>query len=106
MRAMKLRLISFGHTASHDPVTVQLPKPSLSICATILATRRSFSTLPCGNSPRCETLADTNNIADAFLHAATHAPQPMHAAASIDRSLSTFAIARDLAARRPAVVLE
>ena len=46
MRAMKLRLISFGQTASHEPVTVQLPKPSASIAVTMLATRRPFSTLP------------------------------------------------------------
>jgi len=31
---MKLRRISLGQTASQEPVTVQLPKPSLSICRT------------------------------------------------------------------------
>src|SRR5213594_1527148 len=80
----------FGQTASHEPVTVQLPNPSLSICSTIANTRRSFSGLPCGRRFRCETFADTNNIALAFLQAATHAPQPMHAAASIARSESCF----------------
>src|SRR5262245_31031763 len=38
----------------------------------------------------CETLAPTNNIADAFLHDATHAPQPMHVAELIASSALTF----------------
>src|SRR3990167_8439528 len=46
MRAIKSRLISFGQTASHDPVTVQFPNPSSSIAFTILRTRRSFSGFP------------------------------------------------------------
>ncbi len=37
---MKLRLISLGQMASQEPVTVQLPKSSLSICRTMLSTRR------------------------------------------------------------------
>jgi len=37
-------------------------------------------------------LAAVNSIADAFGHAATHAPQPMHAAASIDISAHCFSI--------------
>src|SRR6516225_8394462 len=100
---MKLRPISFGQTASHEPVTVQLPNPSASICLTILTTRRSFSALPCGNKFRCETLADTNSIADAFLQAATHAPQPMHAAASIDSSAAAFGTGTALASGAPPV---
>ena len=43
---MKSSEISFGQTASHEPVTVQLPNPSLSICWTILRTRCSRSTCP------------------------------------------------------------
>ena len=54
----------------------------------MFSTRRSRSGLPCGKMPRCETFAETNSIADAFLHAATHAPQPMHAAASMASSAS------------------
>ena len=42
---MKLMLISLGQTASHEPVTVQLPKPSASICSTIANARLSFSGL-------------------------------------------------------------
>ena len=41
--------ISFGQSASHAPVFVQLPKPSESICATIFFTRFLCSTCPCGN---------------------------------------------------------
>src|SRR4030095_13920047 len=80
---MKSRLISLGQTASHEPVTEQLPKPASSIALTISITRRSFSTLPCGRRLRCDALAETNSIAEAFLHAATQAPQPMQEAASI-----------------------
>ncbi len=50
--------------------------------ATIFNALRLASILPCGNKASCETLAETNNIADEFLQAATHAPHPMQAAAS------------------------
>src|SRR5437870_7678707 len=46
--------------------------------------------LTLGSSPRCDTLAATNNIAEALGQAATQAPHPMHAAASIARSASRF----------------
>ena len=42
----------------------------------------------CGKNERCETFAAAKSIADPFGHAAAHAPQPMHAAASIARSAS------------------
>src|SRR5215471_12160097 len=80
---MKLRLISFGQTASQDPVTVQLPNPSASICRTMFNARRSFSGLPWGSKLRCETFAAPNSMAEAFLQTATHGAQPMQAAASI-----------------------
>ena len=38
----------------------------------------------------CESFAAMNSIAEPFGHAATHAPQPMHAAASIARSACSF----------------
>ena len=50
------------------------------------------STLPCGNNASCETFAATNSIAEEFLHVATQAPHPIHAAASIASSASGFAI--------------
>lgn len=91
-RVMKFTEISFGHAASHSYWFVQLPNPSLSIALTILRTLSFFSTTPCGKRAKWDTLAETNNIADAFLHAATHAPHPMQVAASIARSASTFGI--------------
>src|SRR5207237_7036657 len=56
----------------------------------MLTTRRVRSGSPCGKSARCETFAAVKSIADAFGHAAAHAPQPMHAAASIERSDACF----------------
>ncbi len=57
---------------------------------TIAVTRLTRSGWPCGSSASWETLAPTNSDADAFLHAATHAPQPMHAAASMAASARSF----------------
>src|SRR6056297_324943 len=82
-RAMCSSDIPLGHSASQAPVLVQLPKPSSSILATMAFTRRLASTLPCGRRARCDTLAETNSMAEAFLQAATHAPQPMQDAASM-----------------------
>ena len=81
-----------GQCASQAPVFVQFPNPSLSICFTIFKTRSLASTLPCGNLEYCETFAPTNNIADEFLHEATHAPQPIQAAALKASSASGFGI--------------
>ena len=52
----------------------------------MLTTLLEDSTCPCGNNANCETLAPTKSIADEFLHAATHAPHPIHVAASNDVS--------------------
>src|SRR5688572_13741342 len=89
--------ISFGQTASHAPVVVHAPKPSLSICATIFSTLPLFSGAPCGSSERCATFAERNNIAELFLQAATHAPQPMHAAAAKEASALSFSMGIALA---------
>ncbi len=44
-----------------------------------MALTLSFASMrPCGRRANCEILADTNSIAEAFLHAATHAPHPIH----------------------------
>src|SRR3954468_5022416 len=85
-RAMLVRRISFGQVASHAPMLVQAPKPSLSICVTMLIALVFRSGSPWGNKARWETFADTNNIAEEFLQAATHAPQAIHAAAANDLS--------------------
>src|SRR5436190_8016796 len=92
MRAMLEIGISFGQTASHSPSLEQLPNPSASACSTIAATRRRRSGLPCGSIASCEILALTKRCADAFLHAATHAPQPMHAAESMATSATSLGI--------------
>src|SRR5262249_8667432 len=80
MRAMLLSEISLGHSASQAYVFVQLPNPSSSICATMFSTRAFRSAWPCGRTASWEIFAATKSIADAFLQAATHAPQPMQAA--------------------------
>src|ERR1044072_1327247 len=103
---MNSRLISFGQTASQAPVTVHPPNPWASIAETMLRTRRSFSTLPCGRRFRCETLAETKSIADAFLQAATQAPHPMQAAASIARSESDLETGSALPSGVPPVETE
>src|SRR5690554_4532834 len=90
MRAMFSKEIPFGHSTSHAPVFVQLPKPSSSIWFTIFKTRSVASTRPCGNKANCETFAETYNIAEAFLQEATQAPHPIQAAASND--LSAFSL--------------
>ena len=73
--------------------------------------RDARSGWPCGRWPRCATFAAVNNDAEALGQAATHAPQPMQAAASIAASASRLAMrvalasgalpvgARDVAAR-------
>ena len=85
---------------------MQFPKPSSSIAFTIFRTRRSFSGLPCGSMFRWETFAATNSIAEAFLQAATHAPQPIQAAASIARSDSGFGMGIVLPSGVPPVLTE
>ena len=85
-RAMLETEIPAGQAASHSEVFVQAPNDSWSMAATILVTRPVRSACPWGKIARCETLAETKSMADAFLQAATHAPQPMQAAASMARS--------------------
>jgi len=58
----------------------------------IAATRRARSGLPWGSIASCEIFALMKRCADAFLHAATQAPQPMHAAESMARSEISFEI--------------
>src|SRR5512146_1376532 len=81
-RAMFETEMPTGQAASHSLVFVHPPKPSSSMRATIACTRLARSGRPWGNSANCDTLAETNSMAEAFLQAATHAPQPMQVAAS------------------------
>src|SRR4051812_36582525 len=78
--------ISFGQTASHAPVNVHEPNPSLSIWATILSALLFLSGPPWGRSARWAIFAAVNNEADAFLQAATQAPQAIQLAAPKDTS--------------------
>src|SRR5690349_11900401 len=96
MREMLVIAISFGHTASQAPVKVQLPNPSLSICCTMLSALFFLSGPPCGNKARCAILAAVNREADAFLQAATQAPQPMQAAAPKEASALSFSMGSEL----------
>src|SRR5262245_2051470 len=106
MRAMLVIGISLGQTASHSPSLEQLPKPSASWRCTIAATRVCRSTWPCGRSPRWLILADVNNAAEAFLQAATQAPQPMQAAESIACSAVGFGIRIALASWAPPTLID
>src|SRR5215218_10799199 len=96
MREMLVMAISLGQTASQAPVKVQEPKPSLSICATMLSTRFLRSGWPCGSKPRCATFADRKSEAEAFLQAATQAPQAIQAAAANDESAFSFSTGMEL----------
>ena len=100
-RAMFVIDTPLGHSASQAPVFVQLPNPNSSILANIDFARRAASTFPCGNSANWLTFADTNSIADPFLHAATHAPHPIHDAASIAKSASRFGMVIEFATCAP-----
>src|SRR5688500_18640389 len=90
MREILVMDISLGQTASQAPVKVQLPKPSLSICATMLSTRFLRSGAPWGSSERCAIFAAVKSDAEAFLQAATQAPQPMQLAAPKAASALSF----------------
>src|SRR3954452_15235152 len=73
--------IDLGQASWHSPWLVQEPKKS-SIVSTMCSTRDQRSDWPWGSRLRCDTFAAVNSCAAPFGHAATHAPQPMHAAAS------------------------
>src|ERR1043165_1427573 len=91
-RAIFSSEIPLGHSASQAPMFVQLPNPSLSCCITIFTARIFLSGSPCGSRARWLTLADRNNIAEVLGQAATHAPQPIQAAAAKDSSALCFSI--------------
>ena len=90
MRAMTSMLIRFGQASSHSPCHEQLPNDSASICSTIPATLRLRSAWPGGRSPRWAIFAPVNNAAEALGQAATQAPHPIQAAASMAASALYF----------------
>ena len=106
IRAMLVIGISFGQTASHSPSFEQLPKPSASCRSTIARRAPSRSTCPCGSSARWLTLAEVKSAAEAFLQAATQAPQPMQAAESIACSTTCFGIRIALPSCAPPTLIE
>src|ERR1041385_3808698 len=91
---MKSIEISLGHAAMHSPWLVQAPNPSASICATMPTTRVSRSGCPWGRSPRGDTFAATNSMAEALGQAATQAPHLIQPAPAIARSASRFVTSR------------
>ena len=74
--------------------------PRASMAATMFSVRSSRSGWPCGRTLRWVTLAAVNSMADALGHAATQAPQPMHAAASKAVSAASFGTRIALASGR------
>ncbi len=60
-----------------------------SIVSTMAAARVNRSACPCGSRFRCDTLAAVNSCAAPLGQAATQAPQPMQAAASIAASAAS-----------------
>ena len=89
---MKSMLISLGQAASHSRWLVQEPKYS-SITSTIASVRRERSGWPWGSRFRWASLAAVKSWPAPLGQAATHAPQPMQAAASIARSAFSFGTA-------------
>ena len=82
---MKSWLISLGQASVHSPWLVHEPK-NCSIVSTIASARLNRSDWPWGSELRCHTLAEVNSWAAELGHAATHAPHPMQAAASMAES--------------------
>jgi hypothetical protein len=79
-----------GQAVAHSPVSVQPPKPSSSMRATMSRTRVSRSGAPCGSTLRWLIFAEVKSIAEPLGHAATQAPQPMHSACSKAESAAAF----------------
>ena len=88
--AMFLTLMPFGACGLALVMVGTVADLFASICWTMFNTRRCFSGWPWGNTLRWVTFAATNSMADAFGHAATHAPHPMHCAASMAQSALSF----------------
>ena len=94
MLAMEMPL---GHSASHSLWLVQLPKPRASMRATMDKARRAASGCPWGSKRQLGDLGAQNSMAEALGQAATQAPQPMQAAASMARSASLLGTGSELA---------
>ena len=85
--------IPAGQTSAHSPYNEHGPKV-VSRLSTILRARLPRSCLPSGMSFRCSNFAPVNRCAAPFGHAATQAPQPIHAAKSRAFSASAWFMGR------------
>src|SRR3989339_193952 len=106
IRAMLTIEISLGHSASHSLSFVQFPKPSPSIIRTISMALFAASGFPWGRRASWEIFALVKSIAEALGHAATQAPHPIHAAASIAFSAISSGIKMVFASGAPPVFTE
>ena len=82
--------ISFGHALVHSPVFVQPPKPGVVVRVDHRDDALVALRLALRQQAEVGDLGAGNSIAEAFGQAATHAPQPMQAAASKARSASAL----------------
>src|SRR5690606_36277534 len=87
--AMKSMEMLLGHAASHSAWLVHEPKYS-SMTSTMRSVRDQRSVCPWGRRLRWAIFAAVNRLAAPLGHAATQAPQPMHAAASNAVSATIF----------------
>ena len=106
MRAMKSSFSPLGQASAQAPMTVQPPKPSWLCRSTMLSARVFRSGSPWGSSPRWLIFPPVKSEADALGQAATQAPQPMQAAASMDRSDSFLPTRMLFASRGPPALME
>jgi hypothetical protein len=68
IRSITSSFMSFGQTASHSPMLVQLPKVSSLACAAIANTRDPRSGWPCGSIPGWAIFAPMNSDAEALAY--------------------------------------
>ena len=102
---MKSIEISLGQAVSHSPKLVQDPNQR-SISSTIPIARDQRSGWPCGRRLKWLYFAAVKSCAAPLGQAATHAPQPMQAAASIAASAASLGINISLASRAAPVGAE
>jgi hypothetical protein len=97
MRAILAMEISLGHSASHSRSFEQLPKHSASIFRTMAIAPRAASGRPWGKRANWDIFAPTKSMAGALGQAATHAPHPIQAAASMALSAISWGTGMELA---------
>ena len=85
-----------GQASRHSPWLVQEPKNS-SMVSTMASVRRQRSGWPWGSTLRCPSLAAVKSWAAELGQAATQAPQPMQAAASMAKSAASLGTGVSLA---------